>query len=725
MVSDSQFSANQSSVIEEITKWTLPQDGDSYVRLGHIHGPGITEKSSSEQSVPFEIYKSMAYSCLDTLVLHITSQQKSSEITDEHNNESFQAAFYDGDSTYDLATESYGTMLTMLRANSIPPPLLGREGWKDSILPSKVLFIVDVDADVSAEFALLLVALLTWATETSIQQKKATLRVLTMSSEPMSDLVGSFFKIYRRAPMADFEIILYASVASAITVGEEEILPVVVDRISMADPEHSHTVVSFRELKQIGFPPEDWSIDKIQSDSTGRDLCVNTDGEKRLVITKSHFRIPEQVFDSDCFHIVTNDTRTRKVFDRKMAQTVRLNLRTSASERKEQISWVDRNDFLGASAIVYQHVDFLDGANAERPRRMDVTGPQLSGFLAGLAEFSDWPIQGERVIAALKELDPVPVEETKRRLIQQDLVTFGPNGNPILGMRLPTHELFFKVLPLVGYDARIAMFLSQTSSFPNVTLVKIQLAALLTVGVDTMMSLDTSYVTREEVLEAANIGLAGPKAGHGKLWLVLGYVKGLLLQRELEPDLNFFQVEAHVVLEGAVQICSRGCRRVLHLIEELGDAFQAVDIEVPSRRVSDETGVLNDLEYNEILWDLLHAFVHQLGIATDVGDGPWPIYDLVSKQPIEWSDEAMWPLDWDFFRNADRPQKEQEGVTMGFYTQLERASAGSSTVALDWNWIPLPLIWRWHREIVGLDKMIGPLREGSNEDELQEYKFGL
>lgn len=720
MMPDSQFSANQSSVIEEIIKWTLPQDGDSYVRLGHIHGPGITNKSSSEQSVPFEIWKSLAFSCPDTLVLHITSQQKSLEIIEEHESECFQAAFYDGDSVYDLAIKSYGTMLTMLRDNAIPPPLLGRRGWEDSILPSKVLFIVDVDADASAEFALLLVALLTWTTETSIQQKKATLRVLTISSEPISALVESFFKIYRRAPMADFEIIPDASVAGATTcVGEDEILPAVIDRISMAKPEHSHTVVSFRELKQIGFPPEDWSIDKLQSDSTCRDWCANTDGQKRLLTTKSHFRIPEQFFASDCFHIVTNDTRTRKAFDRKIAQIVQLNLRASASERKEQVSWVDRNDFLGASATVYQDVGFLDGANAERPRRMDVTGPQLSGFLAGLAEFSDWPIQSERVIAALKELDPVPVEEAKRRLIQQNLVTFdGPNRNPILGMRIPTHELFFKVLPLVGYDARIAMFLSQTSSFPNVTLVKIQLAALLTVGVDTMISLDTSNVTMEEVLGAANVGLTGPMVGHGKLWLVLGYVKGLLRQRELLPDLDFFQVEARVVLEGAVQICSRGCRRILHLIEEPGDAFQSVNIEVPSRRVSDERGVLSDLEHNEILWDLLRAFVHQLGIASDPENGPSPIYDLVSKQPIEWSDEAMWPLDWDFFRNADRAQKEKEGVTMGFYTQLERASANSSTVALDWNWIPLSLIWRWHREIVSLDKLIGPLRQGSNEDEL-------
>lgn len=719
---DSQFSADQSSVIEEISKWNFAQYGESYARLGHLHGPGITDKSSSEQSIPFEIWQSMAFSCPDTLVVHITSQSKSFEITTEHSNESFQAAFSNGDSTYDLATESYGTMLAKLKKNSIPAPLLGPQGWEHSILPPKVLFIVDVDADASAEFALLLVAVLTWATEKSMQEMNSTVRVLTMSSEPMNDLVGGFFKVYRRASMADFEIMPDAGVAVLTTsVEEDEILPAVVDHISMADRKHSHTVVSFRELKQIGYPPKDWSIDKLQSNSTDRDLCVNIIGEKRLVITKSHFRIPEQVFGSDCFHIVTNDTRTRKVFDQKTTQIVRLNLRTSASERKEQISWVDRKDFLGASATVYQGMDFLDGANAERPRRMDVTGSQLSGFLAGLAQLHDWPIEGERLIAALKKLDPVSVEETMRRLIQQDLVNIGPNGNPILGMRIPTHDLFFEVLPIVGYDARIAMFLSQTSSFPNVTLVKIQLAALLTVGVDTMMSLDTEYVTKEEVLEAANIGLTGPKAGHGKLWLVLGFVKGLLLQRELEPNLNFFQVEAHNILEGAVQICSRGCRRILHLIEELGDAFQELEIEVPSRRVSDETGVLSDLEYNEILWDLLRAFVHQVGIATHVGDGPWPIYDLVSKQPIEWSDEAMWPLDWDFFRNADRPHKKQEGVTMGIYTQLERASASSRTVALDWTWIPLPLIWRWRREFVGLDKMIGPLPEGSNEDELQEY----
>ncbi|KAF7552116.1 hypothetical protein G7Z17_g4550 [Cylindrodendrum hubeiense] len=688
-MSQAHLSGDQSSVIERIAEWTLPQLGhdDGDFRFGHIQGPGVTDKSSLKQSIPLNIWKAIASGSHDTLLMHVTSPTKSLEITKKHDTDSFKASFDEVDSAqFDLATESYGMLLSMLRDNTIPPQQLEPQDWDGWILPAKVLFVIDVDPDFSADFVLALVALLTWTTKTASLQMNSKMRVLTMSSEAVHPLVRRIFGIYRDSPIIEFQQ------PPALKSSTPIILPVIADgesrsaeaiflELSRENPEHLHMAVCFRPCDHLNLPP-DWFIDVIHLYFAERNLYALEESQRNFMVLHCDVPVAEHLISPDHVHVITDGTRPRKVFDRLTNQIVRVNLEASGSDRREQLSWRDRQDVLDSKVTLYEEPGFLDDANRNRPRRMEVTGAQLAGFLAGLAEFADWPIQADKVMKALREFDPVAMDETKRRLVQQNLVIFdGPDLNPILGLPKTAHETFFKTLPLVKYDARIARFLSQPSHTPNVILVKIQLAAVMAVGVDKMITIDTTETTLEDVLTAASTGLTSPFVGNGTLWLVLGFVKMMLCQRELLQDPDIFRGNMHQCLGGAVWINSRAVRQVSSLTEELKAGFQSLGVEVPSLRVEDEMGVLSDEDYNTVLWDLMCAFVHQIGITRDPSIGPSKIYDLASKQPIKWCGSALWPLTWDVFREADK----NAHVSAGFYTRLVRRSANSNTFAYDWN----------------------------------------
>lgn len=346
-----------------------------------------------------------------------------------------------------------------------------------------------------------------------------------------------------------------------------------------------------------------------------------------------------------------------------------------------------------------------------------MTGSQLAGFLSGLAQFTDWPIKTREILTVISDGDHMVVEETTRRLAQQKLLDFrAPNLTPSLCLPDDRHGLFFAVLPLVKYDSRVARFLSEPSSSPNITLIKVQLASVLTIGTRRLVSVNHEKAKVDAILDAAGCGLTGPYVGFGNIWLYLGFIKQAVVNNHQRQDwiTDTMTEPTYHLADKAVAIDLEAMRNFVRLNRELNRVLTSFRVPVPNMPIQDEMGYLEHDEFTELLWHLLCAFIHQTAVTVEPvdEDEQLPVQDLVSYQSMS-HNGALAYIDWEVIRDQDK----DFSVSVGFYTSLDKHSKDVIVTAEDWNWIPGKILQRWWREFAPLEALrcLPPL--GSNDDE--------
>lgn len=481
------------------------------------------------------------------------------------------------------------------------------EGWEqDTILPSKVLFLVDVDPDFSADFVLALTVLATWTAEISRKQPDAIVRVLTMSSEPIHRVVNGVFRLHAED----------------------------VEKFSVLDPRENVT-----ETAQIPAGNE------------------------------------------------AGDIRTRRIFDRTHNQIVSVKLKLPASECAEQVSWSDRVDCRDATVVVYRDADFLS-VESLPPRRMDAAESQLGGFLAGLAR----PIRHWRVVDLVCPGDPVPVTQTIDRLSKRNVLHLDDTPLfPQLSLPNGRREVFFALLPLVGYDDRIAQFLSERSTSPTVTLAKVQMAALMVIGVNDVVQIHQTENTLN--LGDAECGIAGQFASRGTIWMVLGLTKKALLMREAY---SIGGAECPVQGEDII-VDLKLAAKFWKLAFTMANLLVTHGVEVLDLSLDEEEkGQLSEEDFLEISWDLLQAFVHQIAVR-DGSNGL--TQDVLSFRMVRFTKKVLLGIDWALIRGRDSGYQ----LAAGVYTNLTKPSKDSLAQVCDWTWIPGLLVTRKFRESGSLD----------------------
>lgn len=323
-----------------VAEWASPSTSDNDVRWGLLQGPAITDQSTSLDSVPLEIWSSATLRISDMAVIHVTSPFKAAEIGAGRETEEFRRYFEKTARDKDLITHSYGSLLKMLRRNTVPFDGSTPYDWTDSELPPVVLFLIDADPDVSAEYFLLLVVLTTWATEVCINRPEVTVRVLMISSLPLQPLVRDLFEIQSSYPFKELKSDSQVDNFDTITVvGSSGVSSAVLDKIKDSNPELSHMVLCFRQQVWKDFP-KDWDIGHHFFDVKSS----NSVSKRRLGILINGLHVPAQFVHSGFVHIVTGETRERLIFDRSVNQIARVNVKLSGSERQEQIAWASHPD---------------------------------------------------------------------------------------------------------------------------------------------------------------------------------------------------------------------------------------------------------------------------------------------------------------------------------------------------------------------------------------------
>ncbi|KAH6997289.1 hypothetical protein EDB80DRAFT_814479 [Ilyonectria destructans] len=692
------FSGDRRSVIRRIEEWSRPGRGRNTMRFAHLQvPPGVMEQSSTEDSVPCAIWTEVTNARISVDVSHVTGECKAKDIV-----ESRMRAWYqthpgvvqpDGMS---LDTKSYREMVDTMRKASFPR---GGGTMPASILPpmSGSLWIIDIDPDMPADLMRVLALVLPWAEANSRVRPVTSMRVLAMSSDPLHPLVQGLFQDWETCPTSQFQI-LEAGVGQVETVdvaSTTDMMPVVMRKAASLGPEASQTVVSFNFLQ--GGCPQDWSRDSILFNNAQRSILLHGYGA----------RVPERSIGSDYVHVITHGSRYRQIFDYRTNTIVKVQVKVSASEQRDQLSWANRADTRHSNVILYkEHGDF----NTARPRRLDVAGHQLSGFLASLAEFAHWPIRADRLMAALGRVDPVALHETKRRLVQQGLLAFnGPSPAPVLALPHATHKVFFAVLEDVEYDARLARFLSESPRNPRSTLVKVQLATLLTLGMHKMVQISTDHITVEDVLQFASVGLVGSYSGLGTMWLFLNIVKAAIVGMGHRPRLP-----RQIVQVPGSSVSVRGLCDFEELSARLRGSLLSLGIETAVMNPDTETGSLTTLEINDILWDFLRAFAHQICIMRGLERRLLTFLDVESQQELSCNNLGIWAIRWGLIERFDGRTRFWAGV----YTSLGRDPGRPLASMLDFNWIPLSLLERWKQEMKPLSEPRGPPSFGSNVDEV-------
>ncbi|KAF7550738.1 hypothetical protein G7Z17_g5523 [Cylindrodendrum hubeiense] len=720
-------------VIDSIAQWASQDDR---VLVGHVQGPAITSRSSSEFSIPLAIRQALSFRSPEILVVHVTYDLKVAEIHEQNSriHEQLSSTILqiermtpwvklhtvepNNAATFQLATESYRSLLKKLRENRDPmdDPCQPQDWERSSVLPPQVLFVVDLDPDFSTEFALLTAVLTAWAT--MAPKKRTAVRILTMSADPIHHVLSGLYHAQCLDPIAKFAAGPVGNPAEIIEVDRDDnnvnIMSAMLKNVDL-NPNSSHTVLCFRPVAAASERfLEGWRKEELAPDEFIRyGFADDNKSTRRVLQLQVGARLPDRLTGSDYVHIITGETRQRQIFDHKINQVAEVNLKISASERQEQVDWASRVDCLGSQVIVYTNKDFWEGANATRPRRLFAADLQLSGLLAGLTEFADCPMQTPYFIVLVTMINPVGAWQIIRRLNLQKLMHMEGHGFPRLDIPEAIHGRFYDALPLVNYDARLAWFISMPSQSPTCALVKLQLAAVLTTGINDLISVDPTPDIIDELLDTARCGLAGSYVDRGMLWLLLGLIKKAFCEtrNEVGWGSGIFTTPEFELLEGVVSVNLIHAKRVMHSIEVLKKWASRHHVELADGEIRNEPLSMTSDGFLEISWDLLRAFVHQTACVKLPATEQWQIQDTQSFKTL--NDKGMTYIlcDWDVIEAHDTE------VATGIHTHRISPSADVDVLVLDWTWIPFSLLKRWGREFGRLDAIAGYYLGSPNPDE--------
>ncbi|KAM5342296.1 hypothetical protein ACJ41O_013262 [Fusarium nematophilum] len=559
------------------------------------------------------------------------------------------------------------------------------------------MFIIEVDPDFSTDFVLALTAAVTFASSIAEAEDTAKMRVTTMSWESIHPLTRDLFMFWKSFTEFDLPGLDHVQVNVVDIPGAADGIHVMDNRIAQMGHSARHVAFCFEDLEH---PPSEWEVTTIMPGHDATIMALDSSEDRRMFLLPCNAPLPQRLVAYDFAHVITSETSWRSIFDLRSRQVVEVALRASTSERQQQLTWSDRTDSPRSHVFVYAQRDFINGENARIPRRMEIFNSQIRGFLAALAEFIDWPEQFMNLlqVSQVDSQDKV-IGEMIWRLSAQGLVKYDDNAlGYSLALAPNTHGAFYKVLPLVGYDARIAHFLCQPSNSAIVNLAKTEAAAMLAVGVSKVLGLvniDLSSQARSEALVAGAKGICGGFVGRGTLWVALGLTKWAAAK------LARWNVTAQMMPESFLTNKSLSINNLMGV--QVSDYRTALiksleDNGVVVRRMdfvsdSDQSDLVTEEDFDEICLHLARAFSHQIAHVQFTEEGGIHMMDHVSQEPLRCSVDVQALVSWPHIHKADG------GVVSGIYCNASRGSRDSLNMILDWAWIP-QRVWKiWRVEV--------------------------
>ncbi|KAF5668073.1 hypothetical protein FHETE_5339 [Fusarium heterosporum] len=589
---------------------------------------------------------------------------------------------------------------------STPGRFGASQSFRDSKLPRKGVFILQLDPQVSADFALTLIALLTWARD--ISTKSGTyLRILAISAENDTTFISRLWsELVPSAQVSHLDLAVHGvqdpEVGAVLysPVSHDEIVVKIMGRIH-AEPATTRVIMSFDEdfFDQLATELE---LRAVPQDAR---ICMDGDVSELIDLNPQSTKTPTTLIrvigempvlpltlpSCDEFHLVLGKNATSVgLWEKKVEQVVTLSRQASREDRRLQLWWIRQKS--ATKRYLYTTDNGLEAFLAgSLVRQRLVENSQLGGFIAGvvdMAAFSDLNVR--KVIHCFVRYTLRGDETYERLMVQRVITSKGPKlpsdakgtHRPGLALSKIEAKAFRIVLPWVGYDYRLALFVAIECG-PIVRRFKLQLAMILCHDMSKLMALREG-VTEEDVnnLLAACKSVGSDLASTGSIWFVLGHFQRLHdvvdpksdpLAKSLKVDREHFQLVAAEI------------RLTEHLFELEGVALAGQRDLFMDHRIA-----------TQIHSHLARAYVYQLMVSQRSGSGSLThklVPTMNDSQPLK---DYRLPLS--LIDISGSTGNANDDIAFGVSHDLRSDEEGDVFFG-DWTWISSEAVAEWQREI--------------------------
>ncbi|OAQ64832.1 hypothetical protein VFPPC_06045 [Pochonia chlamydosporia 170] len=495
--------------------------------IGTIRGPFAAGKT---MVIPPWVYNNLKDSRIDAKVVHVSTQLETAVLIKGEGKE--------GDSlsgTIPIKRESYGEFLNTLRAGltnvrTDTPPGHRQSTWLNpQVLPPNIVIFVEEDSSLSAQFCLLLVELIGWAdTLTQSHGRSISVSIFVIGQQ----FVLQGVKIPRKCGQVHGRRVLQPDAA----LGSSRMATHLQD---LGETPHRIAVICFPPWSRV-IGLEDICTTRYQVDELthSEDLAVfnAVDGPSgpptlQLICLPYEFRAPVQIGGFDRAFILVSPHVQQTILDGRTGHLADGSFHIFPEQEMEQASWANRFTCPSSSVTVFR--DRTRPWNArDAERRVLVGDGQLAGFLAALSnlDFRSSP-------AGKYAMDVFIVDRTTRRdrLRQLNQMGICRVSDKLefcsdYGLSGTTRSAFYDLLPMFDYDPRLALFVALPCSDLAVINVKIQLAAMIKIGVRKLIQLRMPADIDHKQFHANLVrrycsGYTARHASLGSLWALLAIWK--------------------------------------------------------------------------------------------------------------------------------------------------------------------------------------------------------
>jgi hypothetical protein len=347
-----------------------------------------------------------------------------------------------------------------------------------------------------------------------------------------------------------------------------------------------------------------------------------------------------------------------------------MNVSMSAEEREDQVAVAFRAAKPPTRVTFYIHGRTVDEyVCAGRARRcLSVCNAQAGGFLGSVRQLKRWGLDTDVASCFFSSPMEKDVFKTMSRRLEVQLQTASASKLDV--------ALFRRLLPIVGYDHRLALFVGLPSEGDAVTLTKIRWAALTSVGVNKFVKFPdgNSIMGRENCrMMSVKHGSATPFHIFGTTWTALNLWGDVCQASRCSTAFPASQEWIEYPLT-EVEIHIPSWRQIEETAKSLSTA---VGIALPDSDFCN----LDCLEARQLQRHLLDAYVFQL---TRTIDSSRNLIDLATGTLL--ADNGVTE------RTTKAADRAGETSLFGVYSDMERM-ANENTVRLhDWTWIPASVV---------------------------------
>lgn len=591
-------------------------------------------------------------------------------------------------------------------------------GWQDDrILPHKMTVVISLDPFMRPECAMAIVGLVHWAFNVSAQPG-AAIRVVTMAPGPRCTPFHHL--VFQYAPNLEWGYCCLPGIKDAIyrlkdrckmvfSSSMEDTIADLHERITSAQLGTTHAVVCFpgwepiKSLEEM-VNAEGTAILTIHlihrwTDLRGAREILHIDDNRdaedcpprgRLIYMENSQRLPVDLKGFSHAYFLFWDWESRLAFDGPNAQVTKLDFRSSMSERLDQMSWGYHDVPRTSCYISHPDLEAFQNQMELSAPRAEIEGVSAGGVIAAIFRLGAWGVDVPRTIRSLLKFPQVTATMTERLRVQRIIDKTGSS----LIMPPGQEAIFMATLPHVGYDHRLAHLVALPSCSVRVLRVKIQLAALISIGIEQIVRFphpeSTELAPRKRLIDACQ-GWGQQLSSTGTMWIAMGlwkHIATFFREFHIEERPKVFQVPG---CEAKVNVFQ--AFRVYTIVDAIINTLDALKIQVDMRQISQEKDDLTAQEILELQRHLLEAFIHQLTLsfpASGQSTGGAVRHQIIS---------TVTNLTLQDMGVADTERILKENGSIGIYgiCQDLETTLDDQVLAHDWTWIPTHVVDEWKR----------------------------